>query len=455
MTMIKRYTGLIGLCLLLGACTETTGTLGIVETNEEIFTSSATFNVYTKTDSLNLKALPYNSKYGYIGAIRDPETKGLIEASFATQFVTQPSFSLPSSSVMKKEGEEFVCDSIELVLFVNEAYGDLNNPMKIEVYRMQPDQKKLWELQGITFREDSVADLSECIGGRMFAFYDHTISDDELYSSTHDHAVRIPLDPAIGSRMIKQYYEHPEWFQDNNLFRDNVFPGVYCKVSNSEGTMINVSVSALDVCFSYMEGGKYTDGYVRFGGTPEVFQCTRVSDPVSRKALCEVEDTTYLKNPDGVITAITLPVDEMLFGHERDSISMCALTLQVYTKDDMAFSPPSQLLLVPHCLRYRFFTEKWNEDERYFYITPYSSSYNAYVFSNITRLITGLRLLRAQGISTDEDWNRVDVIPVSTTSNSDTYTSISYDISPSSARLVCGTEDNPLQMQVVYSYFSK
>ena len=121
----------------------------------------------------------------------------------------------------------------------------------------------------------------------------------------------------------------------------------------------------------------------------------------------------------------------------------------------MAFLPPSQLLLVPHCLRYRFFTEKWNEDERYFYITPYSASYNAYVFSNITRLITGLRILRAQGISTDEDWNRVDVIPVSTTSNSDTYTSISYDISPSSVRLVCGTEECPLQMQVVYSYFAK
>lgn len=455
MMMIKKYTGLIGLCLLLGACTETTGTLGIVETKEEIFTSSATFNVYTKTDSLNLKALPYNSKYGYIGAIRDPETKGLIEASFATQFVTQPSFSLPKSSVMKKEGEEFVCDSVELILFINEAYGDLNNPMKVDVYRMQPDQKKLRELQGISFREDSVADLSERIGGRVFTFYDHTYSDDELYSSSHDHAVRIPLDPAIGSRMIKQYYEHPEWFQDNNLFREHVFPGVYCKISNSEGTMINVSVSALDVCFSYMEHEKYTDGYVRFGGTPEVFQCTRVANPVSRKALCEVEDTTYLKNPDGVITAITLPVDEMMFGHERDSISMCALTLQAYIKDDMAFLPPSQLLLVPHCLRYRFFTEKWNEDERYFYITPYSASYNAYVFSNITRLITGLRILRAQGISTDEDWNRVDVIPVSTTSNSDTYTSISYDISPSSVRLVCGTEECPLQMQVVYSYFAK
>lgn len=452
--MIKRYTGLIGLCLLLGACTETTGTLGIVESTEEISTCSATFDFTTKTDSLNLKALPYNSKYGYLGAIRDPETKGLIEASFATQLVTQSGFSLPNSSLMKKDGEEFVCDSMALILFMNEAYGDLNNPMKVDVYYMQSDQKKLHELQGISFREDSVADLSERIGGRVFSFFDHTYDDEELTSSSHAHSVRIPIDPAIGSRMIKQFYEHPEWFQNNNLFRDNVFPGVYCKVNNSEGTMINVAVSAMDIYFSYLEKGEYTDGFVRFGGTSEVFQCTRVTDPVSRKALCEVEDTTYLKNPDGVITAITLPVDEILAGHERDSISMCALTLQAYSKDNLAFDAPSQLLLVPHCLRYRFFTENWNEDERYFYITSYSSTYNAYVFSNITRLITGLRLLRAQGISTDEDWNRVDVIPVSTTSNSDTYTSIYYDIAPTSVRLVCGTSENPLQMQVVYSYFT-
>lgn len=454
MMMIKRYTGLLGICFMLGACTETTGTLGIIESSDELSTISATFDVTTKTDSLNLKALPYNSKYGYLGAIRDPETKGMIEASFATQFVTQASFSFPNQSQMKKEGEEFVCDSMDLVLFLNEAYGNLNNPMKLDIYYMQSDQKKLRELKGISFREDSVADLSTRIGGRIFSFFDHTYSDEELASSSHSHSIRVPLDAAIGSHMIKQYYEHPEWFQNDNLFRENVFPGVYCKLSNSEGTMVNVAVSAMNVYFTYTEKGKELDGFVRFGGTPEVFQCTRISDPVSRKKLCEVEDTTFLKNPDGVVTEITLPVEDILRGHEKDSISMCALTLQAYSKDEHAFEPPSQLLLVPHCLRYVFFTENWNEDDRFFYITSYSSNYNAYVFNNITRLITGLRILRAQGVSSDDDWNKVDAIPVTTTSNSETYTSISYDVSPSAVRLVCGTSENPLQMQVVYSYFT-
>ena len=145
----------------------------------------------------------------------------------------------------------------------------------------------------------------------------------------------------------------------------------------------------------------------------------------------------------------------MLEGHEQDSISMCALTLQAYSKTDDAFDSPSQLLLVPHALRYEFFTESWNKDNRFFYITSYNATTNAYVFSNISRLVKGLKLLKEMGITTDEDWERVDVIPVSTTSDGTTYTSIFYDVTPTSVRLVCGTDDKPLDIQVVYSYFNR
>lgn len=453
--MTKAGTFLLGVCGLLCACTETTGTLGIIETGEELSTVSASFDFTTNTDSLDLDKLPYSSLYGCIGAIRDPETGGLIESSFATQFVTQANFRLPDESVMKKVDGHVVCDSMEVLLFLNQAYGDVNNAMKLEVYAMQNDRETLNSLTGITFPEEKVADFDKHLGSRVFTFYDRTVSADELQSSTHQHSIRVPLNPEIGTQMLMKYYEHPEWFRDNNLFRDNVFPGVYCKLSQSEGAMVNVAVAALDINFVYKKDDADKKGFVRFGGTPEVFQCTRVENPKSRKKLCEVPDTTYLKNPDGVITYINLPVDEMLKGHERDSISMCALTLQAYSKTDDAFDAPSQLLLVPHALRYSFFSESWNKDDRFFYITKYSSTTNSYVFSNISRLITGLKLLKETGVSSEKDWNRVDVIPVSTTSNGSTYTSISYDVSPTSVRLVCGTEEKPLQMQVVYSYFNR
>ena len=455
MTMTKAGAFLLGLCSLLCACTETTGTLGIIETGEELSTVSATFHFTSGTDSLYLDQLPYNSQFGCIGAIRDPETGGLIESSFATQFVTQSNFKLPDESLMKKVDGHVVCDSMELILFMNQAYGDLDNAMKMEVYGMQSDRAMLNSLTGITFPEEKVADFNEHLGSRMFTFYDRTLPADELQSSTHQHAIRVPIDAEIGTQMMMKYYEHPEWFRDNNLFHDNVFPGVYCRLSESEGTMVNVAVSALDVNFVYKKDGKDKEGFVRFGATPEVFQCTRVENPKSRKKLCEVPDTTYLKNPDGVITYINLPVDEMLKGHEQDSISMCALTLQAYSKTDDAFDAPSQLLLVPHALRYTFFTENWNKDDRFFYITSYNATTNAYVFSNISRLVKGLKLLKDMGISTDEDWERVDVIPVSTTSDGSTYTSIFYDVTPTSVRLVCGTDDKPLDIQVVYSYFNR
>lgn len=455
MTMTKSGAFFLSLCGILCACTETTGTLGIIETGEELSTVTATFQFTSGTDSLYLDQLPYNSQFGCIGAIRDPETGGLIESSFATQFVTQGSFSLPDKSVMKKVDGDVVCDSMELILFMNQAYGDPNNAMKLEVYGMQSDRSILNSLTGITFPEEKVADFDKHLGSRMFTFYDRTVSDDELHSSSHEHSIRVPLDPAIGTEMLKKFYAHPEWFNENNLFHDNVFSGVYCRLSESEGTMVNVAVSALDINFVYNKDGADKVGVARFGGTPEVFQCTRVENPKSRKKLCEVPDTTYLKNPDGVITYINLPVDEMLVGHEQDSISMCALTLQAYSKTDDAFDAPSQLLLVPHCLRYRFFTENWNKDDRFFYITSYSATTNAYVFSNISRLIKGLKVLKEMGISSEEDWERVDVIPVSTTSDGSTYTSIFYDVTPTSVRLVCGTQEKPLDLQVVYSYFNR
>lgn len=463
-TMTKILYVTLSLCFALCACTETTGTLGVIENGEELSTRTATFDATTETDSLELTQLPYNGRFGYLGAITDPETGGLVQASFATQFVTQPDFMLPPESEMIKDADGVVCDSMELMLFVDEAYGDLNNVMKVEVYYMQKDQTKLNTLKGINFDEETVADLTEKIGGRVFSFLDHNYSDNELNSASHAHTIRIPINTSIGQRMLNQYYEHPEWYSDNGSFREHVFPGVYCRVKDSEGTMINVAVSALDVNFTYVENGKEIPGYIRFGGTSEVFQCTRISEPKSRKHLCEVEDTTYLKNPDGVITTITVPVDEIRDGHEGDSISMCTLTLQAYSKDDNAFDAPPQLLLVPKCLRYKFFTERWNTDDRYFYVTSFSSQYNAYVFTNISRLITGLKLLKAQGVYWEEDWKegwkeedwyKVDVIPVSTTSNTFTYTTINYDITPSSVCLVPGTESNPVKIQVVYSYFKR
>ena len=54
MTMTKAGAFLLGLCGLLCACTETTGTLGIIETGEELSTVTATFQFTSGTDSLDL-----------------------------------------------------------------------------------------------------------------------------------------------------------------------------------------------------------------------------------------------------------------------------------------------------------------------------------------------------------------------------------------------------------------
>ena len=51
------------------------------------------------------------------------------------------------------------------------------------------------------------------------------------------------------------------------------------------------------------------------------------------------------------------------------------------------------------------------------------------------------------------DWNRCCLVPVEVTQNTSlgTVTSVSHDLSLTSARLVRGTKENPIKVQVFYT----
>ena len=95
------------------------------------------------------------------------------------------------------------------------------------------------------------------------------------------------------------------------------------------------------------------------------------------------------------------------------------------------------------------------------YITSFNSSANEYLFSNIANLVKVCYKEYSEGIASNPDWeaenpdwNKVVLIPVSTTLDSNkSIVKIAHDISISSVRLRGGTEYE-IPIEVITSKFN-
>jgi len=466
------------LLLLTTACDDNTASIGIYPTSDGITNSTAIYQLTTQ--SLKLDSVVANSTTSYLGNITDPETGTDITADFAAQFHTFENYSLPDKSLMMGDvnGVDtkgvLQCDSVEIRLYFKEYYGDDNNPMKIEVYELDINN---------VISEDSTyytdVDLSQYIAkdakpltSRVITSMDYNLSESDLNSSSHSHNVRLMMDKEFGQNIIEKYYEDPANFKDSYHFIRNVFPGLYFKTTNGRGTMLSIYVGTCNVYFHYGESDTDTTyvGLARFAATPEVIQCTRFINGDMNSLIAD-KSCTYLKTPAGICTEMKLPIDEIFSDeHASDSISMASVTLTRYNKiqDNYQLGTPSELLMVRKEDYHSFFEENRTADSRTSYTTSFNSTYNTYTFNNICRLLTYCereKIAEAQkeGISEEEwvakhpDWDKVLLIPVVTSSNSqsttgtNTQVSVNHDMNLNSIRLVGG--DTKIDMQVVYSHF--
>ncbi len=503
----------VALCVIaamLTSCDDNTGSLGIFQDTDFVTTSTDKFTLNTR--SILLDSIKASSSKSYLGAITDQETGGKVTADFAAQFNTMEGYSFPDKEQMvgsitvDANGDttdvetRVVCDSCEVRLYFDKVYGDETNPMKVQVYMLDADN---------ILSEDSTyytnIDLTQYlpagakpIAERVFTPKDMNLSESELGSSSHSDNVHIVLPDSIGQRIMEKYYENPANFKDSYTFIRKVFPGLYFRISNGEGTLLQMEVSALNLYFKYMDkqqvGSTQKDsiylGVTRFSATPEVIQSTRFTNDQSTLAGLLADNTcSYLKTPAGICTEMTLPVDQIFAGqHATDSVSKAEVTLTRYnkTQTNNQFGTPQELLMVRKGEMRDFFKEKRVADRRTSYTTSFSPTYNSYTFTNICRLLSYMHnekkkavrdVLAANGITNytegdaqyaaaeaqwmaqHPDWNKVALIPVVTSSTTDAYTgstiqtSVVHDMGLNSIRLVGGKD--PIEMQVVYSKFKR
>lgn len=487
----RSLAALLLLITILTACDDTTESIGasLTDNMDHLQITTDTFSITTR--SIIADSVLSRNTTGYLGKIKDPETGAYITGDFMMQFNTLEDYFFPTKDSIESKDElgNVYVDSCEIRLYYDDFYGDSLAAMKLSVYELAKPYEEGQNYysnydpfeQGY-IREDGI------VKSKMYALTNMGLSDSLRKSSSYSPNIRIPLnDPYTdkdgktyknyGTYILQKYYENPEITKNSYNFIHQICPGFYVKILEGLGSMATIYNSQLNLYFRYRS--KYTRdnttkdtiyvGTTTFAGTEEVLQHTHITnDKQTISTLAADNSCTYLKTPAGIFTEMTLPVDEIVYNHENDTLNTAKITLSRInnnTHGDYTLSTPSTLLIVEKDSMYTFFESSKIADNKLTYLSTFAN--NGYTFNNISGLIRHMAEAKEKGLQSNPnwlalhpDWNKVVLVPVSTeyvtVGQNQVLAKVSHDMSMTSTRLVGGSANpnQPIRISVIYSKFS-
>lgn len=492
MKILRLLTVLVIAALTFAACDDTTEGIGGSITNkiDNINISNSAFNVTTK--SIVADSVLSRNNTGLIGKMKDPETGNYVKGDYMTQLSVLPTFSVDTLDYIKQANKGSIeADSCYLLVSYNASYGDTIAPMKVTAYEMTKPmaEDKEYYSNYDAFEKGWVNENNQ-----------HWSSNYNLSNTSDVKNFKIYLNKKYkkdgktyknyGSYIMQTYAEHPEYFKTNYKFLHNVCPGFYIKNVGGTGNMAKIWNTELIFYWTRHKTIKAKDGvtdstavsigYNRFYGTEEVLQLNKIeNDTKNMKKLASQQNWTYLKSPAGIFTEVTLPIEDIMRGHEKDTLNTASISFpRLNNKDEdnaYNFATPSTILMVQKDSLQSFFEKSKLADNRTSYTASYSStgSYkNAYTFQNIANLVSAMYKNKGKG----ENWNKVVLVPVNVITTTQGYTTviskINHDMSLASTRLIVGTDDpdkdyttdkktgkkvasGPIRIKVIYSKFKE
>lgn len=492
MKILRLLTVLVIAALTFAACDDTTEGIGGSITNkiDNINISNSAFNVTTK--SIVAGAVLSRNNTGLIGKMKDLETGNYVKGDYMTQLSVLPTFSVDTLDYIKQANKGSIeADSCYLLVSYNASYGDTIAPMKVTAYEMtQPmAENKEYYSNYDAFKEGWVSENNQ-----------HWSSNYNLSNTSDVKNFKIYLNKEYkkdgktyknyGSYIMQTYAEHPEYFKTNYKFLHNVCPGFYIKNVGGTGNMAKIWNTELIFYWTRHKTIKAKDGvtdstavsigYNRFDGTEEVLQLNKIeNDTENMKKLASQQNWTYLKSPAGIFTEVTLPIEDIMKGHEKDTLNTATISFPRLNNENednpYNFATPSTILMVQKDSLQSFFEKSKLADNRTSYTASYSSTgtyKNAYTFQNIANLISAMYKNKGKG----ENWNKVVLVPVNVITTTQGYTTaiskINHDMSLASTRLIVGTDDpdkdyttdkktgkkvasGPIRIKVIYSKFKE
>lgn len=492
MKILRLLTVLVIAALTFAACDDTTEGIGGSITNkiDNINISNSAFNVTTK--SIVADSVLSRNNTGLIGKMKDPETGNYVKGDYMTQLSVLPTFSVDTLDYIKKANKGSIeADSCYLLVSYNASYGDTIAPMKVTAYEMTEPMKE---------DQEYYSNYDAFKNGWVNENNQHWSSNYNLSNTSDVKNFKIYLNKKYekngktyknyGSYILQTYAEHPEYFKTNFKFLHNVCPGFYIKNVGGTGNMAKIWNTELIFYWTRQKTIKKKDGvtdstvvgigYNRFDGTEEVLQLNKIeNDTKNLENLASQKDWTYLKSPAGIFTEVTLPIDDIMKGHEKDTLNTATISFPRLNNENednpYNFATPSTILMVQKDSLQSFFEKSKLADNRTSYTTSYSSTgtyKNAYTFQNIANLVSAMYKNKGKG----ENWNKVVLVPVNVITTTQGYTTviskINHDMSLASTRLIVGTDDpnkdyttdektgkkvasGPIRIKVIYSKFKE
>lgn len=489
MKILRLLTVLVIAALTFAACDDTTEGIGGSITNkiDNINISNSAFNVTTK--SIVADSVLSRNNTGLIGKMKDPETRNYVKGDYMTQLSVLPTFSVDTLDYIKQANNGSIeADSCYLLVSYNASYGDTIAPMKVTAYEMTKPmaEDKEYYSNYDAFKEGWVSENNQ-----------HWSSNYNLSNTSDVKNFKIYLNKKYtkdgktyknyGSYIMQTYAEHPEYFKTNYKFLHNVCPGFYIKNVGGTGNMAKIWNTELIFYWTRhktinKDSTAVGIGYNRFDGTEEVLQLNKIendTENLKKLASKDQEKCTYLKSPAGIFTEVTLPIEDIMKGHEKDTLNTATISFPRLNNENednpYNFATPSTILMVQKDSLQSFFEKSKLADSRTSYTASYSSTgtyKNAYTFQNIANLVSAMYKNKGKG----ENWNKVVLVPVNVITTTQGYTTviskINHDMSLASTRLIVGTDDpnkdyttdektgkkvasGPIRIKVIYSKFKE
>lgn len=470
---------MLAACLGMVSCDDTTDTLGgsLIDNGDRLSIKTDTFSVASET-VLAGKVIA-RSATGYLGRMEDPETMTTVTGNLMSQFHVLSNFELPQKdSIMSRDANnEIIADSCDIRLYYSSYYGDSLSQMKLTAYELDRPVE-----EGQTFYSDFNPETQGYIrpaaqGGiaekRSFTLMDYTETDSLRKKKGYARNINIRLNRQYtdkkgvmynnyGTYLLRKYQEDPSAFRDAYRFLHEICPGFYFKIDGGTGSMAHIQMAQLNIYFKHKEKGKIKEISTNFVSTEEVLQITHFDNDNTRlQQLANESGHTYLKTPAGLFTRLTLPIADIMAGHETDSINAAKIVLYRENNSSSSsyqFEMPKNVVMVPADSLQSFFGNNRLPDNKTSFLATYNSTKNAYVFNNISGIIN----LFSHNSSMPE-WGKVVIVPVELqtvtqgvgSSQQKKVTKVSHEMGLSSTKLLGNTAGGKnIPISVIYSRFN-
>ena len=471
--------GFLAVLFLISCDADTSGLGGSLTPQGDVMTvvndsCFATSRTIKAADSLIIMTTQCN-----LGRFTEPVSGSRIEAGYMTQLNCMENFTLADSiyGIGSSVFPQWFIDEVgdqepyyaQLKLYYTGYFGDPSNPVKVEVFpldkMLDPETRYYPNVDPSQF-----CDLqAEPLASVMVSSLNMQDSDSLRILSGYYPSITLTLPDSVAKVILESYLDpaRRHYFADTRSFMENLCKGFYIRCTQGDGTIFYIERSILGVNYKYIGFNDDDEPIMEsriaeFQGNSEVLQLNCLKWTGLEGQLAD-NSCTWIRSPFGVLTEITLPVDQMRSDEYVLNAAQLRLSTAVTPSSQYKPSIPSTLLLIRKDQLQEFFSKNNTADNTESFVATYSTKSGTYPYENIAAMVEKIYSDRTDWIAQNggdnaayeqacPDWNKVVLIPVTAIVNSmNSAISYSLDITMHQVKLIGG--DTPIKIKTIRSKF--